>query len=67
MKAIESKIRVELINSIEKIMENEDYVTELNMWFSDTYSERMADAALNTLMAMQELVYYLRNQGELSN
>ena len=67
MKAIESKIRVELINSIEKIMENEDYVTELNMWFSDTYSERMADAALNTLMAMQELVYYLRNQGELSD
>ena len=67
MKAIESKIRVELINFIEKIMENEDYIVELDMWFSDTYSERMADAALNTLMAMQELVYYLRNQGELSN
>jgi hypothetical protein len=66
MKEIESKIRLKLIDAIEKAMDDDEELTEkLDMWWCDSYAERMAEAALNVLMAMYDLDHWLKEVGEL--
>ena len=64
MKKIELELRIKLINVIVKAMD-EETVNELDMSFSDTYAERMAEAAINVLLAMQELDHWFKEQGML--
>jgi len=65
---LKSKIRLRLATSIEKIMEDEDLVSELQPFtFSNNYAEKMANAALTVLEAQKDLYDYLEEQGELKN
>jgi len=65
---LKSKIRLRLATSIEKIMEDEDLVSELRPFaFSNNYAEKMANAALTVLEAQKDLYDYLEEQGELKN
>ena len=65
---LKSKIRLRLATSIEKIMVDEDLVSELQSFtFSNNYAEKMANAALTVLEAQKDLYDYLEEQGELKN
>jgi len=65
---LKSKIRLRLATSIEKTMEDEDLVSELQPFaFSNNYAEKMANAALTVLEAQKDLYDYLEEQGELKN
>lgn len=62
MKTIEAKIKVKLSDAIEKAMDDGALVDELDMYFPEGFHERMADAALNVLLGMQDTYKYLKEQ-----
>ena len=70
MKTIEAKVKIKIQEAIESVFTDDDFLNEFlqntdNMYFSDNYSERMADAAVSVLFSMADLWAYLREQGEL--
>jgi hypothetical protein len=63
MKTIETKIKIKLSEAIEKAMDDDELVEELNMYFPDGYEGIMADAAFSVLLGMKETYDYLKEQG----
>jgi len=65
---LKSKIRLKLAESIEKIFENEGLIDELSpFYFSNNYSEKMANAAIEVLDAQKDLYDYLLEQGVIKS
>jgi hypothetical protein len=62
MKDIEMKVRVKLSEAIEKAMDDDKLVDELDMYFPDDYSVRMADAALAVLLGMRDTYEYFKDE-----
>jgi hypothetical protein len=63
---LKSKIRIRLVIAIEAMFEDEDLVDDIGPFmFSDAYSTKMANAALEVLDAQKDLYDYLLEENEL--